>query len=672
MIIDVIEIYKGFEYNYNLLLKQAERNLNKDIYSYEKQIKVFLEMAKIIVEMQKIYLIERNTNSVFNANEIIKIDYKTSEYAYDVYLKLERMLYLLHKLKKHDLISKYANELNMRISGNYENKQNKVIGMLQIAARFNVMAFTMVFELDKNEKVKSFEKRRPLLETCMFYVNRLIGTQIGIKYADKIMPNKIIFVVQQSGGKSLVANIYSSIMLTLAKEYFKTSGILRMGNTKQNANGFSIQIKTMIENERFTQIYPEFEKYLDSTNIMKCFSKKGIEEWKLKDLDPSIRASLFARGRKAAINSIRIFLALIIDDLSDGEKQANNDEEHKKQTNKYNTDMKGRAEFEDMPQLIFQTMFNPYDVPNQIISNLEQNDLLIDEPILPKECFKYFTSKYSNGKYKMITKKGGLKYVRATRDNKTIVIQIPALDENNESLAPEFRSTNYLIEQRDGGMSDYLWRLLFQSQRATREGRTFDWGKLKTYKELPNKNMSNRTIAVCDPTIKSGRDFFSISVYKINYANNKHYLIDCIFERKSIVDKLFRKKIIRFIINNKITEFLIETNTSREIKTIIEEDLKLLNYECEIIEVYNTVNKNVRILDQEYSIINDIIYPDKTIMSQQSELWKFMDNLTSWSSVIKVANDDAPDNVAMYSLKYINEIKEKPNTIKFKQLPYGI
>lgn len=128
----------------------------------------------------------------------------------------------------------------------------------------------------------------------------------------------------------------------------------------------------------------------------------------MQDLDPRIRASHFARGRDSAINSVRIFALLAIDDLSDGFEQMNNDEAHQAMTDKFYVDMRNLKEGGDIPDFIVGTMFNEFDIQNTMINKLETaGDLITDKD---NDNIQY------------------------TRDYSTIVIRIDCYDKKVEAL----------------------------------------------------------------------------------------------------------------------------------------------------------------------------------------------------------------------------------------------
>ena len=618
----------------DLLIKQINGlNKSKDtLRTLNDRVEMLSLCMTFIIKTQNDFLEYKQYNNSMLPKDLIKIDFDISSYAnrlYNASLQVIKMF-----LKYADRLQKQGITIKKRTDFLTLSKR-----MLHISARWDIERFINVYEFDMPDTNKAFPKRKPLLKDVIFYANRMSATKLGIHFEDGIMPRRIIFAVQPNSGKSFVVNVYSVIANILHKLYYNTSGILRMSNNGTNACGFSDQIKAMIENPKIYEIYPELEKYFIN-NKPKILERSTSEEWKLQDLDPKIRASHFARGRDSAINSIRIFVLLAIDDLSDGFEQMNNDEAHKGMTTKYQIDMDSRKESEDIPEFIAGTMFNEFDVPNFLIRQLEDKGLLV------------YDSSNSN--------------IRYTRDYSTVVIQIDCFDSKGNSIAPELISTEKL-KDKQASLKPYEFDLVYRQIRSSREPRIFEWSNLNTY-TTSSKHLSNTAIAVLDPTRKSGNDFFSMPLFRWNDKTKKYRFVDCIYTQKSLgrisdPSNTFLKRVVRFIIDNNVTQFTLENNTSNTIGTLIESELKKEGYtSCKIKEIYSTKKKGKesklqRILSQEATIVNNIEFPDKSILIPQSDLALFMEHFTRFDSkenIGKKSNpDDAPDSMAMFSDNYL-------------------
>lgn len=621
--------------NVDNLIKQVNSlNKNKDaLKTLETRVDLLILCMTFIEKCQNDFLeYKKETKNKESPKDMINIDFQISQYSNRLYLASLKVIELF--IKFPTILGK--NGVNSEKRMNFLALSRK---MLNISARWDIERFINVYEFDMPEDSKAFPKRKPLLKDVIFYANRMNATKLGIIFEDGIMPKRIIFAVQPNSGKSFVVNVYSVLSLILHWLYYNTSGILRLSNNGTNACGFSDQIKAMVENEKIVNVFPELKKYFISGKP-KILEKTPSDEWKLQDLEPRIRASHFARGRDSAINSVRIFVLLAIDDLSDGFEQMNNDEAHKAMTDKFYVDMKNRKEGGNIPDFIVGTMFNEFDIQNTMISKLERTNSLITDP-----------------------ENDNIQY---TKDYSTVVIRIDCYDKKGHSIAPDLISTEELRDVQES-MKPYQFDLVYRQIRSSREPRIFDWGVLKTYKKLP-KTLSNTSIAVLDPTRKSGNDYFSMPCFVLDTESNDFFFTDCIYTQKSLgkvsdPNNIFLKRVVKFIIDNRITQFTLENNTSNTLGAFIEDELKRNGYNnCKIEELFSSSSKGKesklqRILSQEASIINNIRFPDKSILRPLTEMAQFMEHFTRFDSkenIGKKSNpDDAPDSVAMFSDKYL-------------------
>lgn len=630
MTIPVISTY--FKKLDEFIKKINSLNKNKDVLkTLEERVDLLILCMTLVEKSQNTFIEFKMFNKTVGDLEIINLDYKISEYATRLYRASLKVVDLF--MKNIESLGKYKLTIQKRLKFLALSKK-----MLAISARWDIESFINYYEFDLPQDNKAFPKRKPLLQDVIFYANRMNATKLDIKFDDGVMPRRIIFAVQPNSGKSFVVNVYSVLAVCMHAIYYNTSGILRMSNNGGNACGFSDQIKAMIENEKIIDVFPEFKKYF-ATGKPKILEKSTSEEWKLADLEPKIRASFFARGRDSAINSLRIFVLLSIDDLSDGFDQMNNDEAHQAMTAKYHIDMTSRKESQDIPEFIVGTMFNEFDIPNTLIKELEDKKLLVDCPTNDN--------------------------VRYTKDFSTVVVQMDCFDSKGRSVAPDLISTEDL-KLKQANLKPYEFDLVYRQIRSSREPRPFDWANLITYTKN-GPEISKTSKAVVDPTRKSGNDFFALPILRHNEKTGRDRLTDVIYEQKSLgkisdPKNEFLFKICRFLITNNVTNFVIENNTSNTLGAFIEQKLKEMGYSgCKIEEIFTTKQKGKegkiqRIMSQEATITRNIEFPDKSILKPQTDLALFMEDFTrfdSKESVSRKRHDDAPDSLAIYSDKFL-------------------
>ena len=641
MVLPKIETY--FKNADNLIKQINALNKNKDVLkTLETRVDLLLLCMSLIEKSQSELMQFKQFTKTIGNLDVINIDFNISQYATRLYKASLKVIDVFQK--NIPILAKYNITIPKRTNFIALSKK-----MLCISARWSIESFITYYEFDMPQDNKAFPRRKPLLQDVIFYADRMNATKLGIKFEDGIMPRRIIFAVQPNSGKSFVVNVYSVLAVCMHAIYYNTSGILRMSNNGGNACGFSDQIKAMIENEKIVDVFPEFKKYF-ATGKPKILEKATSEEWKLADLEPKIRASFFARGRDSAINSLRIFVLLSIDDLSDGFDQMNNDEAHQAMTTKYHIDMTSRKESQDIPEFIVGTLFNEFDIPNTLIKELEDKKLLIDCPTNDN--------------------------VRYTKDFSTIVVQMDCFDSKGRSVAPDLISTEAL-KSLQASLKPYEFDLVYRQIRSSRDPRPFDWANLITY-TTNGPEISKTAKAVVDPTRKSGNDFFSLPILRHNNKTDRDRLTDVIYEQKSLgkvsdPKNEFLFKVCKFLITNNVTNFIIENNTSNTLGSFIEQKLKEMGYVgCKIEELFTTKQKGKegkvqRIMSQEATITRNIEFPDKSILKPQSDLALFMEDLTrfdSKESVSRKRHDDAPDSLAIYSDKFLFNKQNRLSEIK--------
>ena len=610
------------------------------------------EEGKNTVDLEGISILER-----------INYDYKTSEYAEKFYsvacnfrdnfdkLFFKNGCYVIPAYKK--MMDSF--KINMKIPE-------------YIAARWHTRRFMEVFDENydpnkptrfPNPKKLKVAKRIPLLQEACFFVDRMIATKLGGEFKDGIMPRKVIFSVQPNSGKTFLSNAFCDIGLILHKIYYKSSGIIRINNTAGNAIGCSTLCKNMLSDIKITYIYPELTKYFgEQRGKYKCtiFKKEASDEWLLQDLDNSIRASMFAVGRETAINGLRNDVALVIDDISDGFDQMNNDQAHIDMVNKYDVDMDSRKEDESVPELIIGTMFNENGLQNTLIKRAE--------------------AKY--GKLVPVKKKGFSNSL-LTPDKSMAVILVDCFNSKMESIAPDLISTEKLIDKMNT-MVGYQFDLVYRQKNGSRDPKTFEYDTLFQYKPDDKADLEETSVCAIDPTRMKSSDYFVAMFFRKNKQNGKYRFVDVICEQESLgkvndPKNKFAQKLIKAFIDNKCTKVLIENNTSNLIATYLDDLLQKQGYNfCKFREIYNTGKKLTRILDMEMTIKNNIEFPTKNSFPLKHRMTTAMMLLTKWDNINygKKGNyDDVPDCTAMFANEFIYKESYKAKLIA-GDLPYGL
>ena len=603
-----------------------------------------------IVKGQNMYL---NAESAVPTQDIILFDNKLSVYACALYEVMEEML-------KFYINNKLTN-VSFEEIGELLESRNK---MLFMSARWNTLQVMRVFDMDRERNKQKVPRRLPLLVEPCFCYDRVLETALGIDHEDGFNPNRGVTCLPPSSGKTYAANCYTNLMIMHFWLRYGESGLIRMTNNGTNAQNYGDQCAKMIEDKVWMSVFPELQKYINYKGQLDCWKNRSVEKLLLKDCNPEVSDSIFMFGVEAGINGKRSMLGAVLDDLSNGLDEMDNDERHKMITDKVMSDVMDRSDDDNSPILIQGTMYNQYDTQNSFIDRWEKKGMRK----LPRHNF-----------------------IRVTNDGKCFTCLVDIEDKQGNSIAPDLYTNDKLVEKKlyfEGRGKPYVYNLIYRQKRDSREPKTFDLQYLDTYnyKELKKANLDKYSVTMIDTTRKSGNDFFSMPIFRKNLENGKYRLVDCIFEQKSlgIVDdpnNLFAKKICNKVIESQMIECCIENNTSNTTSALLKSICDGMKYKsCKFRERYTSrkgknSTKIVRILNMEETIKNYIEFPDVITLPATHPLRLYMKYLTEWSSTEgqkKTNPDDAPDSLAMFAEEFIFK-KQRNGVVKdFGENFFGI
>ena len=234
-----------------------------------------------------------------------------------------------------------------------------------------------------------------------------------------------------------------------------------------------------------------------------------------------------------------------------------------------------------------------------------------------------------------------------------------------ESTCPELKTTEQVMEDKNA-MEDYLFQTNFQQIPTDPEALCFSWNKIRTYETIPEgEKYSN--LAVIDGTRKTGKDFFSMPIFQRMHNGEffEYYLIDCLFTQTATKDMI--DDVVDKVTKYRISTLVIETNVDGGLKMTLEEKLHQKGYyNIDIIENYSTGNKLARIEDQKGHIIRNLVFPAKRLFGIQSDIGKFMNNLTTFNNTGRNSHDDAPDSCAMFTREFVEEASAPQKAIPIR------
>ena len=490
------------------------------------------------------------------------------------------------------------------------NKQLKYA--YKIGARISLEHYMVYREWDEPEKEKFFEPRYNILVGYIHYLQEL-----------ECNPNfrTLIFNAPSGYGKSFPKKISEAWCFGIDD----TGAFLSLCSNDDVVKSGSRATIDEMKSEEFGEVFPNLKWNEDNKSY---FLKETDEKWKLKNC--KLPFSYYAKTTQANVVGSRASKGIHIDDLYPDYKEAMNQELNRYYYNKSITVWEKRYVQNEPPKIcITGTLWASGDYIDLKIQQLKKEHDFIKHPKYP--------------------------YTLISKDGTCAIIQVPALDYvTGESTCPELKSTAELLKEK-ANMEEYLWETNFQQKPTNPESLMFSYDKLRTYSTIP-ETTNKGTYSVIDATRKSGKDFFAMPIFKkIDNDNiSDYYLCDAIFTR--VATKDMYEDIVNKIIENHIIMLVIESNVTSELKQNIERIMESKGLTPpEIIEKYNTEQKSARITNESHIIKKRLVFPEKTMYGINTDIGKFMDNLTTYNSTGTNPNDDAADSCAMFGSEIIEE-----------------
>lgn len=513
-----------------------------------------------------------------------------------------------------------------------------------IAARYFIEYNIQYLEKEKGEK--DYPPRARILESAIWWINQGLLGRFGLKmpFADKrydFIPKTVIFSTFPSSGKSYLVNTTNEMFAELNYIINRMGGFLRVGNELGNITRQSSQTMNLIANPLIIDIYPENKDFIFKGKYCP-FGKESAEEWGLNGCKFDPATSIF-KTRDSAINSVRCMVASM-DDPSRGVQEATNAKIHNDIVQLYRGDFSDRFKnFEDRFIILTGTMFNPDDVFAQE-SAKAMNGAVKDERFLNT----------------WVNKEEG-----------AVVILNDCEDEYGNSAFPEFISDKALEDKRNG-LDPYLYACVWRQKPIPAEGLLFAREYLYQYTKDDTDELEEYGYAFVDPTRKSAKDFFSMPIHKKNTKTGRFRLVDAIYEQKSSLD--LYDKIADKVVEHHILKIVIENNIDVSLAEMIKQKLKERGVKyCEVEVKFNTVKKQERIAQMQYTVKQNIEFPDKDVFPVRHPVSLFMRHFTQYSAENSTSgrvHDDSADSECGFAQIFIMDMFGK-NTIKTRtRLPF--
>ena len=422
---------------------------------------------------------------------------------------------------------------------------------------------------------------------------------------------------------------YSNICFIawLFGQNINTDVLYVLGNPSVTKKVF-VGIKQQMLRDGYAKVFPYFEQFKCDENLM--FEINNIKDGELLISGANSLCNFKITSKDAAIDGTR-FKWRFYDDVTRS-KDKNNATQHAKDNEMYHDDWTKRryTEFDDY-EIFSGTAYSVYDLIN--------------------------TQKENKGVDK--ASKSRFKYCTINKDTATMFVKIPKLDPvTDESTLPEKYTTFSARKERERDPETFF--AMEQQDPVPPTGLPFDWKKIKTYTELPltekqGGKRSNVCKAVLDPA-RTGADNLSLGIH--SKCEDLEYLVSCFYKKTPLDGKMpdgrtALEHCCDLIIEKSVVELLVETNTVSNIKQQIETILLSRGYKaCKIKEKYTTQKKADKIFDNQSTILEYIVYPDRKLYGAGSMMGQYMKNITTWHAKTK-ENDDSIDTEAMFCEEFV-------------------
>lgn len=505
-------------------------------------------------------------------------------------------------------------DLLIKIDNNYihlaeYDKQLKYA--YKLSARVSLEHYFVYREWEMPERNKFFAPRFPAICGYIHFLQEIV---LNPNFTD------LIFNAPAGFGKTFPEKITEAWSFGIDD----TGAILSLCSNDTVVKNGSALVRQEMKSDWFGEVFPNLKYDKEDKDY---FLKETDGDWKLRNC--KLGASYNAATCNSNVIGQRASKWIHIDDLYKGYKEAMNQNLNTQYYNDCQLSWRTRYVLGAIPKMVTTgTLWASGDFIDLEIGQLKKEHTFKKHPKYP--------------------------YTQISEDGTCAIIQLPALDENGNSVFPELKTTEELLKIKNR-LEEYLWENNYMQHSTDPEELIFSYNRLRTYETIPETDYKG-AYAVIDANRKKGKDFFAMPIFKKVENDNvfDYYLRDCIFTNKESTKDLY-DEITDKIIEHHIIKLVIESNVTSELKQNIENKLKTrgANF-CEIIEKWNEENKATRITDASGPLKRQLVFPQRNMYGINTDMGRFMNNLTTYNSTGSNENDDAPDSCAMFNNEIID------------------
>ena len=433
-------------------------------------------------------------------------------------------------------------------------------------------------------KLENELRRREFWEFCIFYNPTFFTEREFLKeIADGFQQihtgqiRRLAVSMPPRSGKSYLTSLYSAWLLGNNPE----GSVMRNCATGRLYNIFSYHIRKIVRSEKFREIFPGIELSKD---------KQNLEGWNLQDAKMT---SYFGAGVGGQIVGMGATIVAITDDLIRGLEDSMSETIIEKTSDWYDSDHMSRLE-KGCPQIDIGTRWSKRDPIGRNIDN----------------------------------------------DFYDLIINKPALNENDESISEAVNTADYFMERRRT-LAPEVWESMYQQNPIEASGTLFKRSEAKRFSMFEmqkkiNEGLKPETICACIDVADKGTDKYA---HIIGFVFPNQVLIwDVIYSIDTIDITLPRTIEItqRYNVDNTVIEV---NNQGGEIVRGFRDKITFGNN----FPITNTINKHSRILNN-YGFSKDYFYfRQDSEIEKHSEYEKFMSEYFSYVKAGENTKDDAND-----------------------------
>lgn len=236
----------------------------------------------------------------------------------------------------------------------------------------------------------------------------------------------------------------------------------------------------------------------------------------------------------------------------------------------------------------------------------------------------------------------------ASRDWRTRIIEIPALNDQNESnfeMTVEGKkrfTTKYFLDMK-AACTEMQWESQYQQRPFEAKGRLFPESSLNRYFELPVDRDPDTVIAVCD-TAEKGTDSVMMPIAYV-YGEDI-FIEDCVFNNAT--PQYTKPECAHMLVKHKVVTCTFESNAAGEyFGRDVEKLVKDSGHRISVRTKRTISNKQNRIENASDGILKHFYFKDKSLYSPMSEYGLMIKELCTYTRSGKVPHDDAPDGLSL-------------------------